>query len=184
VARDNDDDPRDVPRVGADQHDVAGLHGHVGARADGDADVGGGQRRGVVHAVAHHGHLLPLRLELAHLGRLVLGQDLGEDGVDAELLGDGVGHGPGVPREHGHLQAPLVQRLDRLSALLPDGVGHREHGQRLAVPEQVDGRLAALRCPVGRRFPARPAIRALLSLEQRRAAHVVLRPPPRPRPSR
>ena len=34
--------------------DVAGLRGHVGAAADGDADVGPGQGRGVVDAVADH----------------------------------------------------------------------------------------------------------------------------------
>ena len=32
-----------------------GLHGHVGAGADGDADVGLRQRGGVVDAVADHG---------------------------------------------------------------------------------------------------------------------------------
>ncbi len=43
-------------QVAAEEGDVGGLHGHVGARADGDADVGLGQGRGVVDAVADHGH--------------------------------------------------------------------------------------------------------------------------------
>ena len=45
------------------QHDVGGVDGDVRARADGDADVRAGQRRGVVDAVADHGHLVALLLQ-------------------------------------------------------------------------------------------------------------------------
>ena len=50
----------DVERVGAHQHDVGGLDGDVGAGADRDADVGLGERGGVVDAVADHGDLAAL----------------------------------------------------------------------------------------------------------------------------
>ena len=70
-------------RAGEDQ--PGRLDRDVGAGADGDADVGAGQRRGVVHAVADHGDLQAAGLELGDLVRLVLGQDLGEHLVDAEV---------------------------------------------------------------------------------------------------
>ena len=54
----------DAAQVGADQRDVGGSHGHVGARADGDAQVGLSQRRRIVDAVAHHRHDLALGLQL------------------------------------------------------------------------------------------------------------------------
>ena len=38
-----------------EQHDVGGVLGDVGGRVDGDADVGGVQRDGVVDAVAEEG---------------------------------------------------------------------------------------------------------------------------------
>ena len=57
----------------------------VGAGAHGDADVGFGQRRRVVHAVARHGDDAALGPELPDDAVLVLGQDIGLDLVDAEL---------------------------------------------------------------------------------------------------
>jgi hypothetical protein len=111
---------------------VPGLHRHVRPGPDGDPDVGGGQGRGIVHAVSHHGDPLPLLLEFPDLGRLVLGEDLCEDGVDPQFLRHRIGHGPGVAGEHGHLDAPLLEGADRLPALLADGVGHGEDRQRLA----------------------------------------------------
>jgi hypothetical protein len=53
---------RDVERIGAHQDDVGGLDRNVGAGADGDPDVSFGERRGVVDAVADHGHLAAVGL--------------------------------------------------------------------------------------------------------------------------
>ena len=66
-----------APKASADEGDVGGLDRDVGAGADGDADVGLGQRRRVVDAVADHGHGFAALLELAHARRLVRRQDLG-----------------------------------------------------------------------------------------------------------
>ena len=60
--------PRQLERLGhlaqvaTHQGDVSRLHSHIGTGANGDADVGLGQRRGVVDAIAHHGHHLASRL--------------------------------------------------------------------------------------------------------------------------
>ena len=52
--------PDQALQVAPEQGDAGALDGHVGARAHGDADVGGGQRRRVVDAVAGHGHAAAL----------------------------------------------------------------------------------------------------------------------------
>ena len=59
-------------------------HGHVGAGAHGDADIGGGQRRRVVDAVAGHGDHAALAAQPLDDRALVLGQHLGLDLGDAE----------------------------------------------------------------------------------------------------
>ncbi len=72
---------RDVrAEIALEERDAGALHGHVGAGAHGDADVGLGEGGGIVDAVARHGHLPPFRLQplddLALLLRLHLGHDL------------------------------------------------------------------------------------------------------------
>jgi hypothetical protein len=52
----------DVERVGAHQDDVRGLDRDVGARANGDPDVGLGERWRVVDAVADHRDLASVGL--------------------------------------------------------------------------------------------------------------------------
>src|SRR5665647_2874248 len=76
---------------------------------DRDAEVGYGQCRGVVDSVADHGHPLTGPLELRDLVGLVPGQDFGDNGVDAELVGDPGGGGLVVSGEHDHLDPRLVQ---------------------------------------------------------------------------
>ena len=55
-----------------------------------------------------------LVLEASHLGGLVLGQDLGQDPVDAHLAGDGLGGAAVVAGDHHDFQAQGVQRGDGL----------------------------------------------------------------------
>ena len=85
VARLSERAQRDAAQVAGDQRDVGRLDRHVGAGADRDPDIGLGERGGVVDPVADHRHQLALVLQMADLERLVLGQDLGEDALDADL---------------------------------------------------------------------------------------------------
>lgn len=64
-------------QVVAHQGDVRGLdrHGRAG-RAHRDADVGGGQRRRVVHAVTHHCHDMTVPLQPGHDLQFVFWQQL------------------------------------------------------------------------------------------------------------
>ena len=67
----------DAVQIALEQRDAGALDRDVGARAHGDADVGGGERRRVVDAVAGHGDLAALRLQLGDEARLVLRQHVG-----------------------------------------------------------------------------------------------------------
>ena len=75
---------------GVEVDHVAGLLGRLGAGVHGHADVGLGQRRRVVGAVAGHGDEVAARLLGADAGHLVLGRGLGQEVVDAGLVGDGL----------------------------------------------------------------------------------------------
>ena len=79
---------RDAARIAADERDVGRLDGDVGAGPDRDAEIGLGQRRRVVDAVADHRHGPAARLEPRDRRRPCRpGSDLGQDAVgrDADL---------------------------------------------------------------------------------------------------
>ena len=143
------------------------LHGDIGARPDGDTDIGRRQRRGVIDAVAHHGHDLALLLHFLDLRGLVLGKDFGEDRIDAELLRDGIGHRLGVARQHGDLDVPLVQRAHGRVALIADPVRDSEQGNSPTVTDEIDGRLTLAGGLVGSAFDFLRHVDAL-AVEQRR----------------
>ena len=90
---------RTMPRqVALDQRDAGALHRDVGAGAHGDADVGRGERRRVVDAVAGHrddAALAPVALDDR---ALLVGQHLGLDLVDAEPPRDGLAPSSGCRR--------------------------------------------------------------------------------------
>ena len=107
----------DAAQVAFHQRDAGALHGDVGAGAHGDADIGLRQRRGVVDAVAGHGHDAPFRLQpLDHLA-LLLRQHFGLDLVDAELARHGVRGRAAVAGEHDDAHA-----VRRAAARIASGV--------------------------------------------------------------
>ena len=83
------DDLDELGRIAVEIDHVAGFLGGLRAGVHGHADVGLGQRRGVVGAVAHHGDQLAVGLLLADVGELRFRRRLGDEIVDAGLLGDG-----------------------------------------------------------------------------------------------
>ena len=101
------------------QRDAGALHRDVGAGAHRDADVGLRQRRRVVDAVAGHRDACALRLQALDDRRLLLGQHLGLDLVDADGARDGLGGGAVVAGQHHDPQPFGVQRADRLARRRP-----------------------------------------------------------------
>ena len=79
----------DAQRVAAGQGQVGGADGRVGAGPDGHAEVGLGQRGGVVDPVADQGDRGPAGLQVPDGLHLALGLDPGQHvgGRDAQLGG-------------------------------------------------------------------------------------------------
>ena len=120
------------------------LDRHVGARPDGDADIGACQGRGVVHAVADHGDLQTAGLQLGDLVRLVLGQDLREHLVDAEVTADRFADLAGVAGDHHHVPAHRLELGDGVAGLGPDLVLERDPTDDRVAAHQVQDRGAPL----------------------------------------
>ena len=105
------DGPDDAAQVAFHQRDAGALDGHVGAGAHRDADVGLGQRRGIVDAVAGHRDDVPAGAQLAQRDCcLSCRSDAGLELVDAELASATARAVRFVVAgEHENLQAQLVQ---------------------------------------------------------------------------
>ena len=127
----------------------------------GQADVGLGQRRRVVGAVAGHGDQAPAGLLLFDVVQLVGGRCLGQEVVDAGLGGDGGGRQRVVAGDHdganahrAHLAEALfhaaldhVLQVDHAQAATAIGDGQRSTAlprDHLRDGEQILRRLAAL----------------------------------------
>ena len=76
-------------------------------------------------------------LQSRDLGGLVLRADTGEDLIDAQFVGDGLGHRLGVTGDHHHLHAGGVQRVDGVARFGPDLVGQPQRTDHLAVDDDV-----------------------------------------------
>ena len=133
-------------QVVAHQNDVGDFQGHVGTGgAHGDADVGGGQRGGVVDPVADHRNDLVALAEPSDDGHLLIGQHVGVHVVGADLIGDSVGHAGIVARQDDDpTDAESLQGRQRVRGArarlvgrgddAPGGVGlDDDHQRRLAL---------------------------------------------------
>ena len=101
----------DAAEVALQQRDAGALHRDVGAGPHGDADLGGGERRGVVDAVAGHGDDPPGLLQPGDHGALLIRKHLRLDIGDPEFPRHGIRRGPVVSGQHDDLDAFGRQRL-------------------------------------------------------------------------
>ena len=76
----------------------------------------------------------------------MLGQDLGKVLLDAELGGDGAGHGLAVAGDHGHVDIHLPEAIHGLPAFGTDQVGHAKSRDDLVILEQVDDSVDLVVC--------------------------------------
>ena len=132
---------RNVFQVAVHQHDVGGLYRNVRARAYGDAYLGGGQRRSVVNAVAHHRNAA-LLLKRAYGGFLAVGQHARYNFVNARAAAYGPCRALVVARQHDDPEPQLFKRRDRLGRAFLYNVGYRDQPQKPAVFGKIQGSLA------------------------------------------
>ena len=129
------DDPVEI----APQERHAGaLDRHISAGPHRDADFGGGQGGGVIHAVAGHGDLAAFAHEFLDDGRLVLRQNLRLDLVDAKLARDRLSGRAIVAGHHYKAHALRLQSLNGGERCALDRVGDRKNRGRPAVQRHED----------------------------------------------
>ena len=119
----------------------AGVHG--------DADVGLGERRRVVGAVAAHGDQLALGLLVADEPQLVLRRRLGEEVVDTGLRRDGGSRHRVVAGDHDGADAHAPQLGEALADAALDDVLEMDDAEQLAVARHRQRRAAGLGDLVG-----------------------------------
>ena len=138
------DGGRNVQKRTFHQHHIRRVDGDVGARADGNAGIGGGEGGCIVDAVADHGDR-PVFLQLTDDGLLAAGQHACHDVVDARELADGRRRARVVARQHDDADAHAAQLADGLRTLRLDGVRHGDEAEEPAVLRKQQRRLACLR---------------------------------------
>ena len=125
------DQPGEAAEVVGHEDDIGGLErGAAGDAAQGDADAGGGQGRGVVDAVADHAGRAVARGEVGDRRDLVGREQLGALLADAQLAGDGGGRAGVVAGEHDRPEAERVELGEDAGRLGPRLVGQADPAQR------------------------------------------------------
>ena len=100
-------------QVAGQKRDAGAFDRDIGAAAHGDADIGRGQRRRVIDAVADHGDAAAFAAKPLHHLALALRQHAGLDLVDAERSGHRARGGEIVAGQHHDAQAVVAQRPQR-----------------------------------------------------------------------
>ena len=116
---------------------IAASHAHH------DADVGGRQRRGIVHAIADHRHRAEPAPQIVDGGHFVFGQQLRPHLVDAEFGRDRPGRLVAVARQHDdRLDTLAPKQVQRVAACLARPIGEGDDPDGLAVTCHEHGRAA------------------------------------------
>src|SRR5690606_14080272 len=131
-------------RVVRGEDDAGGFDGDIGAGTDRHPDIGAGQRGSVVDTVAHHRDLVPAVVQFGDLCVLVFGQHFGENLVDTEVGGDGVGDLTRIAGDHRDLHAAGVQRVDGSAGFFADGVFEGDGAEHAVTVDDMQHRGSAL----------------------------------------
>ena len=138
------DGERNLQQLVGHQRDVGRLEGRVRAcRAHRDADVGGRQRRRIVHAVADHRNRSVRLLQFVDGRDLVVRQQLRERLVDADLARERIGARLVVAGEHHDSPHALMpEQLDGVARRVARAIGERDDAERTSLAGDEHGRAA------------------------------------------
>ena len=134
-----------VEQVAFHQHNVGRFNCDIRARANCNADVGAGQGRRVVDAVADHRNLFALLLERRDLALLVLRQHLRHDAPDPKRPADRLGSAAVIAGQHHHVDAHRFKRVDRRTARRLDSVRHGHNADHMRLIRKIERRFPLLR---------------------------------------
>ena len=122
------------------QNHVSRGGGNLRAAAHGHGHMGGGERRGIVDAVAHHGHDGTLVGERMHARELVLREQIGLDLADAGLARHALGRAGMITGEQQHAFAVTLEFSDERLGAGAHLIADHEGGEQLAgVAQQHQG---------------------------------------------
>ena len=129
-------------QIARHQNDISSLDSNIGASADGDADVGHCQRRGIVDTVPDEGQFLSVRAQRLQSCNFTFRQHFGDYVVDAKFARDGVGCPLIVAGDHRHFQPQMMQRGNCGRGAGLDRIGHSDDSGGLAVNGGIKRRFA------------------------------------------
>ena len=122
--------PDNAQKVAAQQRNTRAFDGNVGPRSHRDADVGGGQRRGIIDPVSRHGDDPALLAQPLDYLALLIGKDIGFDVVNA--AGEKIAIRTSVAEDGrtltGALARPLAAGAYRVDWRIASSDGHRMTG--------------------------------------------------------
>ncbi len=127
----------DAGQIPLDQGDLRAGHGHIGAGAHRNTDVGRSQGRGIIDPIACHGDPSALGLELVDQLHLVLRPDLAVDFVNAQGMPDRVSGSLGITRSHHDAQSVGSQGFQGLQGGVLDPVSHGHGASQAPIHAQV-----------------------------------------------
>ena len=133
----------DVQKRALHKHHIRRVDCNVGACADGNAGIGGGEGRCVVDAVADHSDGA-IFLQLPHDSLLTARQNARDHIVHARKLADGVSRPLIIARQHHNADAHAAQLPDGLRAFRLNGVRHGNEAEQPAVFRKQQRRFAGL----------------------------------------
>jgi hypothetical protein len=90
------------------------LHGYIRSGRHSDSDIGGRERRRIVHPIPRHGDDPPLFSKFRHDRAFLIRQHLGFHIGKTELARNGFGRYPVVAHQHDHADAGAFQRRKRI----------------------------------------------------------------------
>lgn len=119
--------------IGSQQDDSSSFTRYVRGSRDGNPQIGSGQCRAVVDAIADERDLTTGGAELSEGVGLAFGTDAGMDefGIDAGLAGDGLGGEGMIAGKHSNLITGLTETLDGVVCLGAEGVAQGEGAPEL-----------------------------------------------------
>src|SRR5581483_9777199 len=127
------DGTRHAAQVALDEGDVAALHGDVRAGAHGDSYVGLSERGRVVDTVAGKGNSVSFGLQALHDFQLPVGEHLGFEVAQAELVGDCLRGAAAVAGEHDDPDSKIAKHAERLGSGGLYRIRHTKHPGELTV---------------------------------------------------
>ena len=133
---------RHILQAAGQEYHIGRFHSDVGASPNGYAHVCGDQSGGVVDAIAHHDHLVSLRLEGLYAPGFFRWEHIGNHVAYARFCCNGLGSSFIISREHDHVKPQLPQPADSGRGIRLQHIGGGNDSQEHAASCKVQGRFS------------------------------------------